>query len=398
MGKDGTFGLLALSANSQSNDSDASQLDDDSKTFSVFSFKSEEEGVPVTTTGSKKIKIVSCVLGQDNSSTKDNIWGCPRFFTTTSAGEKDVSNQNLMDHQHRSNHLVHHFRSRSLPVPYADPRGDDRELKKSLVSELLPSIFMLILNRRLHCIYCMLVDACEGQQLDSLVVRVLSQGEYFLRAAFDQQGASSIVKLIIKVKKSLPHAMVVTRVLSTGFMDIMTHPTARDVILQCLLLFPTQPNEVLYEKTILYFQNLVIHEVGYRSLNDCIAFIGGDQRVQLLNQIADVSDFLSYDPYGLPAKSVRTIGGEKRRKPCGREMHGSFEQWGVNCRGAGNLQALARNQFGNYVIQAALKKTKERGFSSFYDAIVRCLEPHRRALRQTAGGKNVLSIVEADDE
>ncbi|XP_020547610.1 putative pentatricopeptide repeat-containing protein At1g56570 [Sesamum indicum] len=58
---------------------------------------------------------------------------------------------------------------------------------------------------------------------------------------------------------------------------------------------------------------------------------------------------------------------------------------------------LARNKFGNYVIQAALKKTKEQGFKSFYDAIVRRLEPHRRALRQTAGGKNVLSIVEADD-
>ncbi|KAK4400201.1 hypothetical protein Sango_1126200 [Sesamum angolense] len=144
----------------------------------------------------------------------------------------------------------------------------------------------------------MLVDACEGQQLDLLVVRVLSQGEYFLRVAFDQQGASSIVKLIRKVKKSSPHAMAMTRVLSNRFVDIMTHPTARDVILQCLLHFPTQPNEVLYEKAILHFQDLATHEVGCRSLNDCIAVIGGDQRVQLLNQIADVSDFLSYDPYG----------------------------------------------------------------------------------------------------
>ncbi|KAL0290552.1 UNVERIFIED_CONTAM: hypothetical protein Sangu_2569200 [Sesamum angustifolium] len=133
--------------------------------------------------------------------------------------------------------------------------GDDREQKETLVSILLHyNIFMLLLNKRLHCIYCMLVDACEGQQLDLLVVRVLSQGEYFLRAAFDQQGASSIVKLIRKVKKSSPHAMAMTRVLSTRFMDIMTHPTARDVILQCLLLFPAQPNEVLYEKAILHFQ------------------------------------------------------------------------------------------------------------------------------------------------
>ena len=58
--------------------------------------------------------------------------------------------------------------------------------------------------------------------------------------------ASSIVELIRKVKKSSPHAMAMTRVLSTRFMDIMTHLTARDVILQCLLLFPIQPNEVFH--------------------------------------------------------------------------------------------------------------------------------------------------------
>ncbi|KAL2235752.1 pumilio homolog 18-like [Sesamum indicum] len=455
-GKDGTFWKLAPTADSQSNNGDAPSLDDDSDTFSVFSFKTQEEGVPITTTRSKKMKFVPCVLGEDNSATKDGIWGCPRFFMTTSEGEKNVINeQNLMDHQHRSNHLVHHLRSRLLPVPYADPRfrpmmlhkfrypmkygpripirpppflqarpldvnhldeimkGDDRKQKESLVSILLHSIFTLMLNRRLHCIYCMLVDACEGQQLDSLVVRVLSQGEYFLRAAFDQQGASSIVELIKKVKKSSPHAMAMTRVLSTRFMDIMTHPTARDVILQCLLLFPAQPNEVLYEKAILHFQDLAVHEVGCRSLNDCIAHIDGHQRVRLLNHIADVSDFLSYDPYGngditnkitdclenqFIRLAVRKEGSLVVEKCMEASNNGIIKVAAEIVNYPGAAFRLARNKFGNYVIQAALKKTKECGFKSFYDAIVRCLEPCRRALRQTADGKNVLSVVEADEQ
>ncbi|KAL0303190.1 UNVERIFIED_CONTAM: hypothetical protein Sradi_6187100 [Sesamum radiatum] len=177
-------------------------------------------------------------------------------------------------------------------------KGDDSEQKESLVSILQDSVFMLMLSRRLHYLYSMLVDACEGPQLDSLVERVLSQGTYFLSAAFAQQGASSIVELIRKVKKSSPHALAMTRVLSTRFMDIMTHPTAMDVILQCLILFPRQPNEVLYEKVILHFQDLAIHKVGCKSLINCIALIRGDQRVRLLNHIADVSDTLSYDPYG----------------------------------------------------------------------------------------------------
>ncbi|KAL0456898.1 UNVERIFIED_CONTAM: hypothetical protein Slati_1029000 [Sesamum latifolium] len=57
----------------------------------------------------------------------------------------------------------------------------------------------------------------------------------------------------------------------------------------------------------------------------------------------------------------------------------------LDCRRAPHR--LARNQFGNYVIQAVLKKTKERGFNSLYNAIVRRLEPRCRASRRrTAGG------------
>ncbi|KAL0284141.1 UNVERIFIED_CONTAM: hypothetical protein Sangu_2474800 [Sesamum angustifolium] len=67
----------------------------------------------------------------------------------------------------------------------------------------------------------------------------------------------------------------------------------RDVILHCLILFPRQPNEFLYEKVILHFHDLAIEKVGCGSLIYCIALIGGDQRVRLLDQIADVSDFLS---------------------------------------------------------------------------------------------------------
>ncbi|KAL0456897.1 UNVERIFIED_CONTAM: hypothetical protein Slati_1028900 [Sesamum latifolium] len=317
----------ATTANSQSNDGDASSSDDDYDTFSIFSFKTQDEGVPVTTTRSKNIRIVPCVLGQDDSATKDKIWGCARFFMTT-AGEKYMSNdghdQHLMDHQRTSDNLSHHFSSRPLPcenprfshmmrqkfefpmkcntrIPSCQPnqgrgqrfpqarpdvdvngleeiiKGDDSEHKESLVSILQDSIFMLMLSRRLHYLYSMLVDACEGPQLHSLVERVLSQGKYFLSAVFAKQEAISIIKLIGKVKKSSPHAMAITRVLSTRFMDIMTHPTARDVIQQCLILFPRQP---------------------MRSLINCIALIRGDQRVRLLNQIVDVSDYLSYDPYG----------------------------------------------------------------------------------------------------
>ncbi|KAL2233179.1 UNVERIFIED_CONTAM: hypothetical protein Sindi_1497900 [Sesamum indicum] len=431
-------------ANSHSKGRDASSSDN-SDTLNFFSFKKQEECGPVTTTcRSKNINNVPCVLGQDNSATNDNTWGCPRVSMTTSAGERGVSNvQNLMDHQHRSDHLSHHFSSRPLPCadptripsfrpnqgrrqqfPQAGPdldvnlleeiiKGDDSEEKESLVSILEDSVFTLMLSTRLHCLYTMLIDACEGHQLDSLVERVLSRGKYFLSAAFAKQGASSIIKLIKKVNKSLPHAMAMTRVLSTRFMDIMTHPTARDVILQCLILFPRKPNEVLYEKVILHFQDLAIHEVGCRSLIDCIALIHGDQRVRLINKIADVSDYLSYDRHGnfvvqnllgLKNKGItkkitcclqnQFMGLAVRKEGClvvEKCMEASDDgiiavaKKIIDCR-RGAVR-LARNRFGNYVIQAVLEKTKERGFNSLYDAIVRQLEARCRAsIGRTQGG------------
>ncbi|KAL0288062.1 UNVERIFIED_CONTAM: putative pumilio21 [Sesamum calycinum] len=384
LGKYGTFRQLSPTANSQSNDDgDASLSDDDSDTFSVFSFKTQEDR------------------------------------------EKDVSDQNLMDRQQRSNHLVHHFRRRPLPVPfpYADQRfrlmmlhkfrypmkygpripirppiqggrapflqarpldvnhleeimeGDDREQKETLVSILLHyNIFMLLLNKRLHCIYCMLVDACEGQQLDLLVSKFNRQTH--------QKGEEVVASCHGYDKSSVQQIR--------GYND---SSYGQDVILQCLLHFPTQPNEVLYEKAILHFQDLATHEVGCRSLNECIAVIGGDQRVRLLNQIADVSDFLSYDPYGNYV--VQNVLGLK---------DGDITSKITDCLENEFIRLAVRKE-GSLVVEKCMEASNngiirvaaeiERGFSSFYDAIVRRLEPRRRALRRT-GGKNVLSIMEAD--
>ncbi|KAK4398846.1 putative pumilio21 [Sesamum angolense] len=398
--KDGTFRLPA--ADSQIN-VDASPSNSDS--FSAFSFNTQEELAPIPTTF-KNIEI-PCVLAQDNSPTHDGIWGA-RFFMT--GGEECMSeahnpgHENLMGsmgHPHWSlgphapetlvatssigqptvnsfydrpstSNFVHQFSSRqllyddpsfspmmpykfgnhqfrglhpskmcnpmnctpripsclpndqgrSLPFPQAGSldashleeilKGGDNEQKETLVSILERSIFMLMLDRRLHFLYSMLIDACEGQQLDSLVGRVLSRGDYFVSAAFCKQG---------------------------------------NVIVQCLVLFQSQPNEILYEDTIYHFRDLAIHKVGCRSLNDCISLIGGEQRTTLLNHIAEISDYLSYDPYG------------------------------------------------NYVVQnlLSLRNMEEHGFNSFYNALVQRLEPHRRVICRTAGGKNVLSILEANE-
>ncbi|KAL0398855.1 UNVERIFIED_CONTAM: putative pumilio21 [Sesamum radiatum] len=471
--KDGTFRLPVAASQI---DIDASPSNSDS--FSVFSFKTQEEHAPNPITF-KNIEI-PCVLAQDSSPTHDDILG-PRFFMTgvdeymseahnpwhenlkgsmghqhsslgshapenlaarSSIGQPTVNS--LYDHPSTSN-FFHQFSSRQLlfgdprfwpmmpykfgnhqfrglhpsnmcnpmnytpripsclpndqgasqPFPQAGPldashleeilKGGDYEQKESLVSILEGSIFMLMLDRRLHFLYSMLIDACEGQQLDSLVERVLSQGEYFVSAAFCKQG---------------------------------------NVIVQCLVLFRSQPNEILYENAIYHFRDLATHEVGCRSLNDCISLIGGEQRITLLNHIADISDYLSYDPYGnYVVQNLLSLRNTDITNRITGRLQNQFIRLSVIKGGSHVVEKcmeasdngilavveeildcpkapfrLARDQFGNYIIQTALKKTKEQGFNSFYNALVWRLEPHRRAICRTTGGKNVLSILEANED
>ncbi|KAL0372847.1 UNVERIFIED_CONTAM: putative pumilio21 [Sesamum calycinum] len=341
LGKYGTFRQLSPTANSQSNDDgDASLSDDDSDTFSVFSFKTQE----------------------DREKDADDA---------TQISISDEVRSRIPIRPPIQGGRAPFLQARPLDVNHLEEimEGDDREQKETLVSILLHyNIFMLLLNKRLHCIYCMLVDACEGQQLDLLVVRVLSQANTFYvqhsttRSKFNRQTHQKGEEVVASCHGYDKSSVQQIR----GYND---SSYGQDVILQCLLHFPTQPNEVLYEKAILHFQDLATHEVGCRSLNECIALIGGDQRVRLLNQIADVSDFLSYDPYGNYV--VQNVLGLKD----------------------GDITSKITDCLENEFIRLA-----ERGFSSFYDAIVRRLEPRRRALRRTAGGKNVLSIMEADDQ
>ncbi|PIN17488.1 hypothetical protein CDL12_09852 [Handroanthus impetiginosus] len=264
----------------------------------------------------------------------------------------------------------------------------------------------------------MLDKTCEDH---SLVETVLLETELFIDAAFCKQGASSIVKLIkkLKVEKSC-HAFTVTSILSTRFLAMMIHPMARIVIQKCFFFFGSQPNKILYEKVMLHFDVLAIHEVGCRSLNDCIYTISGELRAWLLNKIADVSDYLSIHPYGnyvvqnvlslkdsqVIAKILRCLRGQFIHLAQKKEGSRVVEKCMESCN-LGTVFVveeilhdhtapflLAQDQFGNYVIQKALKKTMKPGFSHMYYALVRSLEPRCKELNLTKGGKNVIRLIE----
>ncbi|CAA0815427.1 Putative pumilio homolog 8- chloroplastic [Striga hermonthica] len=302
-------------------------------------------------------------------------------------------------------------------------RGEQCELKETLICSLQRFVFALMTDEKKFFVFKMLVDACNGSHLDSLVHSISLESELFVEAAFREQGVKSIGKLINKVKKSR-HAFILTQILSTRFFDLMTDNTARKVIQQCFMLLGHEQNEILYERTIVLCRELATHKIGCRSLNECIDTIAGRQRSILLNDIADASEDLSIDPYGnYVVQKVLDLKNSDvtSRILCvlrGKHIVLARNKVGSNvvekcmmCSEVGLLDVvnellsdpktpfqLAQDHFGNYVIQKALLRTKESDdLREMYKSMVKLLKPYKKELERTAGGRNVMNLIVRDE-
>lgn len=56
--------------------------------------------------------------------------------------------------------------------------------------------------------------------------------------------------------------------------------------------------KMLYEKAIVSLKELATDKVGCRSLDEVMSRIAGKQRSRLLNEIVELSYYLSYHPIG----------------------------------------------------------------------------------------------------
>ncbi|CAI9760237.1 unnamed protein product [Fraxinus pennsylvanica] len=302
-----------------------------------------------------------------------------------------------------------------------DERNQIQNQTQVIHDEVPESIFKLMADEQGHRVFGKLVEESNDRRLHSIVMAASLNSKLFIDVAFCKHGANSIQRLIKKVKKT-SEAFMVTRILSTGFYALMTHHIARHVIQQCLNLLGNQPNEILYELAIYYFQELATHEVGCISLNECINSISGSQRTTLLDRIANVAAYLSNDPYGhyvvqhVLALRNASVTDKILHYLQGRFIHlarikgGShvvekcieFSESGMLCVIKEILDSqnapshLARDQFGNYVIQKALKITKLRGATLLYKSLFMALEPHISDLGCTKCGKNIAALLEEE--
>ncbi|XP_030970633.1 pumilio homolog 12-like [Quercus lobata] len=294
--------------------------------------------------------------------------------------------------------------------------SNNQEIINNLFDGVIDSLSKLMISKHGYYFFGKLVESVNDHQLQQIVVNIITlqpAGESLTRLSSNLHGSKSLQKLIkVLVEKPLLISEVISA-LSGEFLKLMKYRTGSLVLIKCLEVANAQ-SELLYDAAINNLCELAKDEEGCISLNKFITSSRGSGREQLLHAIAESSLYLSQDPsgnyvlqhvLGLDDPQVTNIICLRLK---GHYAHLSSQKGGsyvvekcLNSVGMNyviedflsynRLCQLARDQYGNYVIQAALKATK-RVNSLYHERLLMILQGNMATL-QSGYGRNVYSLI-----
>ncbi|XP_009797945.2 pumilio homolog 15-like [Nicotiana sylvestris] len=286
--------------------------------------------------------------------------------------------------------------------------------RQRILNEILGSFYEVMIDEFGHAFFLKLVEFCNDEQMELILRTFHINVELFVLTAYKKYGSKSIQMLIKNLKKK-PLANYFSEIVSVKLVELMTHRTGRYVVEQCFHVFNERQNEVLYRRIISCFKELATNESGCASLNIGINCITNPLRKELLEKIANQSGYLANDPWGnyvvqhvlelrdeeISSKIFSQLekqyltlaykkGGSHVVEKCIESSNiGMISVVDVLLADEKSLVHLAKDPFGNYVIQKALKSTKEQGEERRHQALVRVLMRHASSLLHSKLGKHL---------
>ncbi|KAJ9139638.1 hypothetical protein P3X46_030351 [Hevea brasiliensis] len=297
-----------------------------------------------------------------------------------------------------------------------DPELTSQILERFLASlHGVPIICVLMTNEWGWHVCSKLIDSCNDQQLAIIVETITMCQDLFINLSNNIYG-SKLIKKMIKLLKRSPLIHWLTLSLYACFYPLMMDRIGSYVLSYCLDYLDVRQNALLYESAISLCLHLATHENGCISLNNFIDKIQGSHRQRLLELISKNAVFLSQDPSGnhVVQKVLALENPIFTERICsslrGHYKRLSLQKWGshvvekclrstaMECAvedllssSSNQLLQVARDQFGNYVIQSALKVTKKTN-NPLHLELLRSLQPHLETLRK-GFGRNVFNLI-----
>ncbi|KAF3619100.1 hypothetical protein FXO38_06423 [Capsicum annuum] len=287
--------------------------------------------------------------------------------------------------------------------------------KQRILNDVLDSFFEVMIDDSGHSFFLKLVEFCNDAQMEQILCTFHLRVDLFAQTAFMRHGSKAIQMLIKSLKKK-PLAKYCSEIVSVKLVELMTHRTGRYVVEQCFHVLNEKQNEVLFRRVISCFKELATSESGCASLNVCINCITNPLKKELLEKIASQSGYFAHDPWGnYVVQHVLELGDEEISRKIFSQLEKqylslAFKRGGshvverciqsgksgmisvvdVLLSDAKTLVQLAKDPFGNYVIQKALQSTKEYREETRHQALARVLMARSSVLVNNNPGKHVI--------
>lgn len=290
----------------------------------------------------------------------------------------------------------------------------DLEVQR-LLEIALHQLFELMIDQERNKTLKVFMDSCNESQLQLIVEKIISQPESFLIASKNSCGLSVIKKLLRLIQKSsLMNQML--ELISFLFFDMMIDKISHHIILDCLHLLDVEKRKVLYQVAIQHTMNLASHEQGYVSLNSFITLLRRPYRDDMLNLISTHAIWFAQDPWGnFVLQHVLELHNPLYNEKICSQLKGNYERISVQEAGSYVVQKclqtpvgmsyavkelikskkllqIAKDKYGNYVVQSALEVTKSAN-SPLYQQLVGKLQQHMDVLKHTHFGKHVFNKI-----
>ncbi|XP_050371508.1 pumilio homolog 12-like [Argentina anserina] len=263
-----------------------------------------------------------------------------------------------------------------------------------------------------HHLFAKLILSCSDNQLHRIVAMIALNVRLLINTSVSRYGSKSVQRLIKVLEKS-PLIDIVIAALSSGFEELMTNRSGSLVILKCLNL-NNEKNQKLYETAINHCIPLAQNEKGCIYLNEFITNSKTPYREKLIAAISSKSKFLSQDPSGnFVVQHILGLHNPNFSERICLELRDLYVQLSLQKGGSHvvekclnssgmvhvvtvlleyeKLCQVARDQYGNYVIQTALKSTK-RAKSPLHQMLVSKLLKNPNEL-MFGFGKKVLGLI-----
>ncbi|KAL6197717.1 hypothetical protein ACLB2K_033322 [Fragaria x ananassa] len=265
-----------------------------------------------------------------------------------------------------------------------------------------------------HHVFAKLILSCSDNQLFLIVSKIAWNARLLIKISVSRYGSKSVQRLIKVLEKS-PLIDIVIVALSSGFEELMTNRSGSFIILKCLNLLDNEKNQKLYEAAINLCIPLAQNEKGCIYLNEFITNSKAPYRETLMNVISSKSKFLSQHPSGnFVLQHIIGLHNPIYSEYICLELRDLYIQLSLQKGGSHvvekclnssgmvhvvsvllkyeKLCQVARDQYGNYVIQTALKATK-RANSPLHQMLISKLLQNRNEL-VFGFGRKVLGLID----